>query len=38
MVIYPLSVAEDRMIRWVTRVVPPVAIAVIMFLSAITAA
>ena len=35
-VIYPLSVAEEIAIRWAARVVPAVAMAVILFLAAIT--
>ena len=34
MVIYPLSAAEDRTIRWAARIVPAVAIAVILYLGA----
>ena len=37
-VIYPLSGAEDRAIRWAERIVPVVAIAVILFLGAISLA
>ncbi len=38
MLIYPLSNAEDRAVRWATRVVPAVAVAVILLMSAISAA
>ena len=38
MVIYPLSAAEDRTIRWAARIVPAVATAVILLLSAISVA
>jgi len=37
-VIYPLSSAEDIAIRWGTRIVPVVAIAVILLLGAISMA
>ena len=36
--VYPLSVAEDRMVRWAARVVPAVALATILLLGAITVA
>lgn len=38
MVIYPLSTVEDKTIRWAARVVPAVAVAVILFLGAISLA
>lgn len=36
MVIYPLSAGEDRTVRWVSRIVPATAIAVILLLGAIS--
>jgi len=37
-VIYPLSAFENAAIRWARRIVPTVAIAVILFLTMISAA
>ena len=37
-VVYPLSMAEDIAIRWAARVVPVVAMAVILFLTVVTVA
>lgn len=34
MVVYPLTTQEDRMVRWASRIVPAMAIAVIVFLGA----
>lgn len=36
--VYPLTIAEERMIRWASRVVPLVAIAIIGFLGALSVA
>lgn len=38
MVIYPLSTAEDRAIRWAARIIPALAIVVILLLGAISIA
>ena len=38
MVIYPLSAAEDRAIRWAVRLIPALAIAVVLLLGAISIA
>ena len=38
MVIFPLSALEETTIRWAVRIVPPVAIALILFLGAISLA
>ena len=38
MVIFPLSAAEDRTIRWAVRLIPALAIAVVLFLGAISIA
>ena len=36
--VYPLTMTEERMIRWVSRVVPIVAITIIGFLGALSVA
>ncbi len=36
MVVYPLSAAEDKAIRWAARVIPAVATTIILLLSAIS--
>lgn len=38
MINYPLSPSEDRAVRWISRVIPAVAVAVILFLGAISLA
>ena len=38
MVVYPLSAAEDRLIRWAVRIVPVAAVAVILLLGAVSLA
>ena len=38
MVIYPLTQREDTTVRWTTRIIPAVAIALILFLGAISLA
>ena len=38
MVIYPLSAAEDIVVRWAARIVPVLAAAVILLLGAISIA
>ena len=38
MAVYPLSAAEDQLIRWGLRVVPAAAVAIIVFLGAISLA
>ncbi len=38
MVIYPLSAVEERLVWWVSRIAPVMAIAVIGFLGAISLA
>ena len=37
-VIYPLSIREDRTIRWAARIVPTLAVVIILFLTAISVA
>ncbi len=37
-VIYPLSTREDRTIRWAARIVPTLAVVIILFLTAISVA
>ncbi len=34
--IYPLSVREDRLVRWALRIMPTVAIVIILFLGAVS--
>lgn len=36
MVVYPLSAAEEKAIRWAARIIPAVATAVVLLLSAIS--
>lgn len=36
MVVYPLSAVEEKAIRWVTRIIPVVAVSVILCLGAIS--
>lgn len=38
MAVYPLSAAEDRLIRWAVRLIPIAAVAVIVLLGAISLA
>jgi|GEM_PF-3493661 len=38
MVVFPLSPTEEMMVRWVTRAVPIVAVAVVGFLGALSLA
>lgn len=38
MLIYPLSAAEDRTIRWVSRIVPALSVAIILLLGAMSVA
>ncbi len=38
MAVYPLSAAEDRVIRWMVRVIPAVSVVIILLLGAATIA
>ncbi len=38
MLIYPLSTAEDRTIRWASRIVPALSVAIILLLGAMSVA